>query len=146
TSSTKTTNAFSENEPISATNWGLIAKNLDLGGMNRQLILGSRFYRLEQDNLMISCQNAPKTMLTPDRMQQIVDALKNTLGKKLHLEIVDDDDNALGESARQIQQRIEKEKQQQAQHIIDNHPLVNDVLNKFNGKIREDSIHPLDQK
>jgi len=132
-------------ETIDGNNWAFIAEHLKVTGMTRQLLLNARFVDFDGQQLTVSCMNAPKTMVTDERISQISQTLGQIFNHQINLKVLDDDPLAQGESASQLHQRVIKEKQQNAKQIIDSDPVVQDLLTRFNGQIREDSVHPLDK-
>jgi DNA polymerase-3 subunit gamma/tau len=149
-------NEIAQKTDVTAENWPQITAALKLDGMCRQMMINSRFISQIDDQLRVSCQNFLPQALTSERQNQINLATSAAVGIQCQVNIEAEEDyqknekssseaggEARGESAMEVTRREITEKQQQAEFTINNDSLVKDVIAKFDGKIKPDSVKPL---
>ena len=137
----------SEIVTIDEQNWPEIAENLKLEGMSRQLIINCHFIAFNkngsQPTLRLCCTTIPQQAINEQRLQQISQALQQLTGAPLQLKIDSEASAEIkSESAREIQIKNESKRQMDAEYSLKNDVMVQDILKRFDAKIRPDSVQP----
>ncbi len=129
---------------VSDSNWPQITATLELHGMSRQMMINSRFVSILDGQIKVSCKNLLPQALTEDRQKQINQAVSAAIGAEVSV-LIEAMEKVVGrgESAMEVDCRETSERQTLAEEKIANDSLVKDVLAKFDGTIREDSVKPL---
>lgn len=133
---------------IDAQSWPKIAENLKLQSMSRQLIINSHFVAFYKDaskpSLDLCCTNMPEQAITAERLQQITCAIEQFTGFPLIVKIGTETTMPIkSETARDIQLKNEIKSQQDAEASLHNDVMVQDIIKRFDAKIRPDSVRPL---
>ncbi len=129
--------------PISnpdASDWHQIVEGLKLNGILQQLAAHCAMSHQDADSICLCLDNIGAPMLNPEREKQLQEMLNNYLGRSVTLRIevkVSDVENPA-----QRQQRIQDERQRQAENVIENDENVRSLIDAFGASVNPDSIQP----
>lgn len=135
---------------LNGANWPAIAEKIKAQGFTRQIVIHCQYIDSQnQEDKMImnlNCVNFDPKMITPERIQEISDLLSSMFNHTIVVNIsYQNQSSEKRVTARDVQITKQQQKMDAAEMEIRNHPLVKDVIDKFDGTIREDSIQPLDR-
>jgi len=120
--------------------WHQIVEGLKLSGILQQLAAHCAMSRLEGDEICLCLDEAGAPMLNPEREKQMQEALRGYLGRPVNLHIkVSGHEN---ETPAQRQQRLQQERQQQAESAIANDENVRSLIDAFDATVNPQSIQP----
>lgn len=118
--------------------WARSFDELDLQGMTRNLAANASAHW--QDGALCLCLDADHYRLLNDRHQE---RIRQTLAARWDIENVRFEMGQPGETPASHQAGIAAARQQQAVDAIRQDPVVQRIVDEFNGRVLEDSIRPL---
>lgn len=122
-------------------NWETLVSKLTLSGLTRSLVRHTVLSAWEGDVIRLTLENSQKACLNNQRQLQIQEALSKVLGRPIKLFI------NLGDVKQQTpdhQEKVEaKEKASEMVQMVQNDPIVQNLLDTFQGKIEH--IAPSDE-
>ena len=127
----------------SSDNWAAIVKQLEIGGMTRQLAMHCTVQSHQDDVLCLCLEPSHEQFINNERKQQLQLALSSYFANNTSLQI------SVGQSQQenpmQIQQRISAERQTAAETSIRSDTTVLAMLRDFSAEITADSIQPIEK-
>jgi len=138
--------AAASKEPAPALNeindWHQIVEGLKLSGMLQQLAAHCSMRERDADSIYLHLDQAGTAMLNQDRKKQMQDALSRYFGQpvKLSIEI----GACAGETPVKRQQRLQQERQQEAEAAIENDENVRSLIDAFDATVNPQTIQPQD--
>ena len=128
--------------PEKNNDWHHIVEGLNVGGMLQQLAAQSVMTQHESNNIDLCIAPANAAMLTPERQMQMQEALSSYFGHSIKLKIEVQDHN--GETPALRDERTQQTRQDDAEAAIDNDENVRSLIDAFDGKVRPNSVRPVD--
>jgi len=111
-----------------------------LNGLTKELANNCVIKSHEGDKFVLALSPTLEHLLNKSQQNRIELALKSKFGESLSLEIVLEDSE--NETPADANARMQREKLKAAQNSINNDPVVQSLLDTFNGTIDQDSIQP----
>ncbi len=129
--------------PGDLSQWDIVVKQLDLGGIALQLANNCLFSQLDGDLLELKLDPAHKNLWVESTEQRLCRALEAYTGKHLKLSIrVEDDVNP---TPAQLQAQARDKRQHEAEKSLATDPLVQAMEQQFDARLMPDSIQPIDE-
>jgi len=120
--------------------WSETVTQLGLTGMARELIQNTALKELTDDRATLVLDPGFAHLLNKDREQMLRDALSAHYGRTLALQILTGTPDS--ETPAREKQRVQNERQQQANEAIQNDPNVRTLQEQFGARINMTSIRP----
>ncbi len=122
--------------------WHQIVEGLKLSGILQQLAAHCAMSQHDADSICLCLDEAGAPMLNPEREKQMQEALSNYFGRPVNLRI--EISSYEGETPAQRQQRLQQERQQEAETAIENDENVRSLIDAFDATVNPQSIQPQD--
>ena len=141
--STVMTSAASLSDQGDLSQWHIVVKELDLGGITLQLASNCLFSHWDGNLLELKLAAAHKNLLVESTKQRLYHALEAYTGRqfKLNISVADD---VKGTPA-QMQAQSRNRRQQEAENALAADPLIQVMEQKFDAKLMPESIQPIDE-
>ena len=124
----------------SDSDWYALIDEIRLNGLTKELANNCVIKSHEGDKFVLALSPTLEHLLNKSQQNRIELALKSKFGESLSLEIVLEDSE--NETPADANARMQREKLKAAQNSINNDPVVQSLLDTFNGTIDQDSIQP----
>jgi len=122
--------------------WHQIVEGLKLSGILQQLAAHCAMSRHDADSICLCLDEVGAPMLNPEREKQMQEALSGYFGRPVNLSI--EISSYEGETPAQRQQRLQQERQREAETAIENDENVRSLLDAFDATVNPQSIRPQD--
>ena len=122
--------------------WHQIVDGLKLSGMLQQLAAHCSMSQRDADSIGLHLDEAGAAMLNQDRKKQMQDTLSRYFGRPVKLSI--EVRSCEGETPAKRQQRLQQERQQEAETAIKNDENVRLLIDAFDATVNPQSIQPQD--
>lgn len=129
------------NQPVTGEfHWPRDFRSLDIVGMPGNLASHAAMER-RGDDLVLTLDLGHQRLLTERHRERIAEALKRRFGDQVNLQVEVGEPGADTPAAWEERARIARQKAAEAS--IQNDPLVQSIVERFDGRVVEDSIKPL---
>ncbi|VAX06286.1 DNA polymerase III subunits gamma and tau [hydrothermal vent metagenome] len=125
---------------LDVSDWHQIVEGLKLNGILQQLAAHCAMSHQDADSICLCLDNIGAPMLNPEREKQLQEMLNNYLGRPVTLRIEVKASDV--ENPAQRQQRLQDERQRQAENVIENDENVRSLIDAFGASVNPDSIQP----
>ncbi len=125
-----------------ANDWYQIVEGLKLSGMLQQLAAHCSMSRRDADSICLHLDETGAPMLNQERKKQMQEALSDYFGQPVKLSI--ELRACEGETPEKRQQRLQQERQQEAETAIENDENVRSLIDVFDATVNPQSIQPQD--
>lgn len=122
--------------------WIHFAETLALNGMTQNIAMNCAFKKSDGNHLALILDENQAVLFNETHRERIAKAISDSLDRPILLEM--ETGHLHQESPRLRKQRLNSEKQQQAQAIFEQDPFVQEIVEQFSGTIHRDSIEALD--
>ncbi len=122
--------------------WHQIVEGLKLSGILQQLAAHCAMSQHDADSICLCLDEIGAPMLNPEREKQMQEALSGYFGRPVNLRI--EISSYEGETPAQRQQRLQQERQQEAETAIENDENVRSLIDAFDATVNPQSIQPQD--
>ncbi len=125
-----------------AAEWLSLFPQLGLGGMTGSIAANCTLIEANGDDWLLHLDPAHSALFNPTQQRRLNDALNQQQGRsiKLRIELCKPEQ----ETPAQAAARRRAERQRSAEASIEADPLVQQMIQQFAAKVRDDSIEPLD--
>lgn len=120
--------------------WYDLIDAIGLNGLTKELANNCVIKSHDENKFVLALSPTLEHLLNKSQQSRIELALKSKFGEGLSLDIVLEDSE--NETPAEANARLEREKLKAAQNSINNDPVVQSLLDTFNGTIDQDSIQP----
>lgn len=120
--------------------WYGLIEEIGLNGLTKELANNCVIKSHDENKIVLSLSPTLEHLLNKSQQNRIELALKSKFGEDLSLEIILEDSE--NETPAETNARLQREKLKAAQNSINNDPVVQSLLDTFNGTIDQDSIQP----
>lgn len=124
----------------SDSDWYALIDEIGLNGLTKELANNCVIKSHDKNKFILTLSPALEHLLNKSQQNRIELGLKSKFGESLSLEIVLE--NSENETPAEANARMQREKLKAAQNSINNDPVVQSLLDTFNGTIDQDSIQP----
>jgi len=130
-------------QPDESLNWWQAVAALNLQGVSKELARSCILLKLETERLSIAMPESMQQLASTERIQLLGDAFNQHFCRTLQLDIEYRAD--LGaESPASRERRLAREKQSQAEHAAETHPVVQQLRENFSATLVPGTIHPVE--
>ena len=131
-------------DPPAATviaDWPALVAGLGLAGMTQQLASQSELAAQEPGVLVLRVAEAARHLCGRQYVERLREAVSQALGRpvRVRLEVA----SAVASTLAEKERRERSEVQQQAERAFRDDPVVRDLLDRFDARIRPDSVKPI---
>ena len=124
----------------SDSDWYALIDEIGLNGLTKELANNCVIKSHDENKFVLALSPTLEHLVNKSQQNRIELALKSKFGEGLSLEIVLED--STNETPAEANARMQREKLKAAQNSINNDPVVQSLLDTFNGTIDQDSIQP----
>jgi len=133
----KSTESILTRSEVQPDNWHNIIEALELGGLPKQLAISCAMEKFENNQFHLSM--TPGSMRTDRMEEQLQQALRNKIDKKLQL-IISENELDGKETPKAKQSREEEQLMDEARQVIKSDPDIQAICEAFDATVLEDSI------
>ena len=137
------TNSGSASGTGDLSQWDIVVKQLDLGGIALQLANNCLFSQLDGDLLELKLDPAHKNLWVESTEQRLCRALEAYTGKHLKLSMRVEED--VRPTPAQLQAQARNKRQHEAEKSLATDPLVQAMEQQFDARLMPESIQPIDE-
>jgi DNA polymerase III subunit gamma/tau len=127
---------------VATDEWERMVDRMALAGATRQLARHCSYAGHEAGVVRLVMDRAHEMLATSAQQDRLRDALAKLLGEPVRLQL--DFDRPQAETPADRDRRLAAERQRQAEHAIDEDPLVREMQKVFDATVDRDSIRPAD--
>jgi DNA polymerase III subunit gamma/tau len=128
--------------PVATADWERMVDRMGLAGATRQLARHCSYVGHEAGVVRLVMDRAHEMLATSAQQDRLRDALAKLLGGPVRLQL--DFDHPQAETPADRDRRLAAERQRQAEHAIDEDPLVREMQKLFDATVDRGSIRPAD--
>ncbi len=133
---------------FSPKHWRKVYEGLDLGGMIENTAANLILLKREGNKLSFRLDADNDALYDSSHRERLEEAMSRYFGESITLEIeqavIKPSADSITETPRAAKQREQYERQQEAIRAMQEDPLVNQLIERFDGVLLEDSISPLE--
>ncbi len=127
---------------VAIEDWGRLIEAMKLGAMTAQLAKNCRLLKLDEQSCELALAPEQKGLHTPLTANKLQTALRDLLGKAVKLEIRTEDEASAAMTPARAEQLAREQRQQQAEQVIAEDPVVQSLSREFSASIVPGSIRP----